>query len=258
MAEEKIEKRKHRTGLSTLIWACLAMSAAGGAYVAVTAPSGQGRIVTLVDTVRSVLPSGSSETVYVSDTSILEDKLSALQETVSQTNRRSDELFDRVTMLENALGPLTAGLREDAPDETGALPDSAASVPMQTESSTSESPTQRTANILADPLIDTDIATGGDDAVVTATEFALELGPAGSLTDGRAAWIDLLTRFPQLLGGLSPRVSILEAPDGHTELRLVAGPIRNAATVASLCSKIKATGQACNGTIFEGQRIASR
>ncbi len=42
------------------------------------------------------------------------------------------------------------------------------------------------------------------------------------------------------------------------ELRLIAGPLPNAATAARLCATMTAAGAICAPTMFDGQRLAGR
>ena len=45
---------------------------------------------------------------------------------------------------------------------------------------------------------------------------------------------------------------------GGIELRLIAGPIPNAATAARLCGAMTAAGAICAPALFDGQRLAGR
>jgi hypothetical protein len=42
------------------------------------------------------------------------------------------------------------------------------------------------------------------------------------------------------------------------ELRLVVGPLANAATAARLCAALANAGTTCQPTVFDGQRLAIR
>jgi hypothetical protein len=48
------------------------------------------------------------------------------------------------------------------------------------------------------------------------------------------------------------------ARPGGVELRLVAGPIANAASAARLCATLAAAGATCQPATFDGQRLAMR
>ena len=45
---------------------------------------------------------------------------------------------------------------------------------------------------------------------------------------------------------------------GSVELRLVVGPLGNAAAAARLCSVIAGTGSLCQPAMFDGQRLVLR
>jgi hypothetical protein len=61
------------------------------------------------------------------------------------------------------------------------------------------------------------------------------------------------------LEGLGPVVQTRErGRAGAVELRLIAGPLPNAATAARLCATMTAAGAICAPTMFDGQRLAGR
>ena len=69
------------------------------------------------------------------------------------------------------------------------------------------------------------------------TEFGLDLGSASTVEALRTAWTAALRRHGPLLEGLQPVVQMRERPrPGGSELRLIAGPVPNAATAARLCA----------------------
>ena len=91
------------------------------------------------------------------------------------------------------------------------------------------------------------------------TEFGVDLGGASSFEALRALWTSSRQRHATLLEGLRPVVQMRErAKPAAVELRLVAGPIPNAATAARLCATITANGAICQPTLFDGQRLAIR
>ena len=69
------------------------------------------------------------------------------------------------------------------------------------------------------------------------TEFGLDLGSATTVESLRTAWTAALRRHGPLLEGLRPVVQMRERPrPGGMELRLIAGPVPNAAAAARLCA----------------------
>jgi hypothetical protein len=96
------------------------------------------------------------------------------------------------------------------------------------------------------------------DPVASKTEFAIDIGGGPTLTALRTAW-DRARRNPGiLLDGLRPLIGVRDGRSGQLELRLVVGPIANAAAAARLCAALAGAGLSCQPTMFEGQRLALR
>ena len=53
-----------------------------------------------------------------------------------------------------------------------------------------------------------------------------------------------------------PVIAIRDGGSAGIELRLVAGPVANAAAAARLCAALSSAGQTCQPAIFDGQRLA--
>ena len=102
------------------------------------------------------------------------------------------------------------------------------------------------------------------DAAVTApklavqrTEFGVDVGGANSLPGLRALWRGLLkSRSNAALTALRPIIVIKEGNNGlGMQLRLVAGPISDAAAAAKICAAMIENDRPCTTTVFEGQRL---
>jgi hypothetical protein len=90
------------------------------------------------------------------------------------------------------------------------------------------------------------------------TEFGVDLGGAPNVASLRNAW-DRIRRIHGLqLEGLRPVIGIRDGRAGQVELRLVVGPIGNAAAAAKLCATLASAGLSCQPTTFDGQRLALR
>lgn len=90
-------------------------------------------------------------------------------------------------------------------------------------------------------------------------EFGLDLGGALTLEGLRKLWANAQRRHGAQLDGLRPIVHLRERPRPNPpDLRLVAGPIANAAAAARLCSALAAAGALCQPAAFDGQRLAVR
>jgi hypothetical protein len=93
---------------------------------------------------------------------------------------------------------------------------------------------------------------------VKRTEFGVDVGGANSIPGLRAMWRGLLkSRSNAALTTLRPIIVIKENNNGlGMQLRLVAGPIRDAAAAAKICASLTVNEQNCTTAVFEGQRLA--
>jgi hypothetical protein len=89
------------------------------------------------------------------------------------------------------------------------------------------------------------------------TEFGVDVGGANSVTGLRALWRGLLkSRANAALTTLHPVIAIKENNSGlGMQLRLVAGPINDAAAAAKICASLTVSERGCSTTVFEGQRL---
>jgi hypothetical protein len=92
-------------------------------------------------------------------------------------------------------------------------------------------------------------------APVPRTEFGVDIGTANSIDGLRAIWRGL-SRLPAL-SGLRPIIVLHERNSGlGMQLRLVAGPLVDAAAAARICAAMIESKRACVTSVFEGQRLA--
>ncbi|MFH0301611.1 hypothetical protein AAFX91_31230 [Bradyrhizobium sp. 31Argb] len=94
-------------------------------------------------------------------------------------------------------------------------------------------------------------------AEVQHTEFGVDLGTANSVPGLRALWRGLLkSRSNAPLFNLRPIIVIKEGANGlGMQLRLVAGPLRDAGAAAKICAVLAENGRACETAVFDGQRL---
>jgi hypothetical protein len=89
------------------------------------------------------------------------------------------------------------------------------------------------------------------------TEFAVELGGANSIGGLRALWRGLLKSNNAELAELRPIIVLRESSSGlGMQLRLVAGPLNDAAEAAKICASLVESKRSCETTVFDGQRLA--
>jgi hypothetical protein len=90
------------------------------------------------------------------------------------------------------------------------------------------------------------------------TEFAIDVGGANSIGGLRALWRGLLkSRSNAPLAALHPIIVVKESRTGlGMQLRLVAGPLGDAAAAAKICAAMIENQRSCETTVFDGQRLA--
>ena len=94
--------------------------------------------------------------------------------------------------------------------------------------------------------------------VVRKTEFGVDLGSANSIEGLRAAWRSALKVYSEQLTPLQPLIVVRERHDGlGMQLRLVAGPLSDAAEAAKLCAGfLTESNRPCETAVYEGQRLS--
>jgi hypothetical protein len=90
------------------------------------------------------------------------------------------------------------------------------------------------------------------------TEFGVDVGSANSVAGLRALWRGLLkSRANAPLAELRPIIVVKEGTGGFgIQLRLVAGPLRDAAAAAKICAAMTENKRSCDTAIFDGQRLS--
>ena len=93
---------------------------------------------------------------------------------------------------------------------------------------------------------------------VQRTEFGVDVGGANSVGGLRALWRGLLkSRSNAALTTLRPIIVIREGSNGlGMQLRLVAGPLDDAAAAAKICAGLIENERPCETAVFDGQRLA--
>lgn len=254
---------------TSLVWAMIAIGFGGLTYYLIGSSASQNRLILLSESARAL---GSFDTIEVpvaqknakpmveADTEI-----SQLSEEIMLAKISYSDLMARVQVLEEALGPQTASMGDkmDAPEATAAFslgnesdaPSTTAAISIGENDSIGEFPLPEIDASAPSPEVS---APPPPSIEISSTEFGLELAATLSLSDGRSIWQEMVARYPDHLSNFEPRISIVETEGGRLELRLLAGPIRNAGIAASLCGELRAMGQTCNNTVFEGQALAMR
>jgi hypothetical protein len=91
---------------------------------------------------------------------------------------------------------------------------------------------------------------------VKRTQFGVDVGGASSVGGLRAMWLGLL-KTSTAVAKLSPIIVIKETSAGlGLQLRLVAGPLDDAAAAAKICAALIESQRNCEPAVFDGQRLA--
>jgi hypothetical protein len=190
-----------------------------------------------------------------------------------------DRLLARVTVLERNVDDVTGSISRTAAKqlelppklETASKPEPAKPETAQTPQSlvaigpsiiatissplTIPSPSPETLARVGLPSIPT-----VDDAnTATRTDFGVDIGNGPTVAALRNAWSHIKRNHGDLFDGLYPVIAVRDgAKPGSIDLRLVIGPLGNAAAAARLCGKVANAGMSCQPAIFDGQRLALR
>ena len=100
----------------------------------------------------------------------------------------------------------------------------------------------------------------GSPPAVQRTEFGVDVGGANSFNGLRALWRGLLkSKATASLAALRPIIVVKESNTGlGMQLRLVAGPLSDAATAAKICAALIENQRTCETAVFEGQQLAMK
>ena len=118
-------------------------------------------------------------------------------------------------------------------------------------------PDDATVSAKASEQAEPDPTPAAPELVAKRTEFGVDVGGANSVPGLRALWRGLLKyRANAALATLQPVIVIKENNKGYgMQMRLVAGPIRDAAAAAKICASLTVGDRGCTTTVFEGQRL---
>lgn len=211
----------------------------------------------------------------------LRDALAAAQASTVSTNRRLTDIEQNLSFMTASIGqptgdasdqalPAAIGtMRGEAPEPRVVLPSptpvdgGAIAVSMRplTVSTEADATPMDDANATMNDAADTGDAMASEQPVlaVSQTPFAIDIGGATTLEGIDALWVSHAERYADTLTELTPRILLQQTSDGALDLRLVAGPINDAADAAMLCAQLVAAGiERCLPAIFDGQQLALR
>lgn len=106
------------------------------------------------------------------------------------------------------------------------------------------------------PPVATNDADTMPEVPVAKTEFGVDLGTASSIEGLRALWRAVQSSNKKLMAPLRPVIAIKERSGLGMQLRLVAGPLTDAAAAARICAALSENDRPCETAFFDGQRLA--
>lgn len=243
----------HPIGL-TAVWAALAVFAVIVAVTAARSDPGARRLEAALDNLpwRQSVSSAAVDAATTTRAARDDSEARALAETVRTLATDRDRLMARLALLERDL------------DVTASIPSRQPPQPAQGDTTSALFPgSPPTSALAADrhaaALPATVPKVAATESVATKTEFGIDLGTAPTVEGLRALWTTLKTQHSPSLDGLRPVIALQESDKpGVVAIRLVAGPLANAAAAARLCAALAGAATACQPTAFDGQRLASR
>jgi hypothetical protein len=138
-------------------------------------------------------------------------------------------------------------------------PDSAAGKLIEPEAVAAPNP-ELVASASPGDNAETDASQAAPQLAVQRTEFGVDVGGANSLNGLRALWRGLLkSKSNAWLTTLRPIIVVKESNTGlGMQLRLVAGPLNDAAAAAKICAVLIESQRTCETAVFDGQRLAMK
>lgn len=193
---------------------------------------------------------------------VLQVETRHLTEAMRDLSEDRDQLLARIAVLERNYEDVTGSIGRLTQPPMSATEQLFPIAP-STELAPVIPPPQPTAPIATIPAPPADgEATPQAEAAETTsarTDFGIDLGSARTLASMRTAWNQIRRNHGSLLDGLRPVIGVRDGKGGQVDLRLIVGPIPNAAVAAKLCAQlIAAGGLACQPAMFDGQRLALR
>jgi hypothetical protein len=180
-----------------------------------------------------------------------------LAETVRTLSADRERLLTRIAALEHDVEDITGSVvrvQKAQRDMENTRAKEPATAPQPQAAAPSTAPAQDVTSSIAAPNAASQVPMPPRPAK---PEYGLDLGGAPSVEALRNAWAIAVRKHGKLLEGLEPAIHTRERPrGGGPELRLVAGPLPNAATAARLCAAMMAAGGICAPSVFDGQRFA--
>jgi len=189
----------------------------------------------------------------------LESNTKRLIESVRTLSSDRDRLLARVTVLERNLEDVTGSVGRIGNAQSVSPP--AVQLPSGPTVLSSLTPPKTIAAFPSDRMGSGSSAARGNsaqDSIPTMTDFGVDIGGGPTIDSLRDLWNSAKGTHGHIFEGLRPVISVRDGKPGTTELRLVVGPLSNAAAAAKICASLSASGWTCRPAVFDGQRLALR
>jgi hypothetical protein len=189
----------------------------------------------------------------------LEGNTKRLIDSVRALSSDRDRLLARVTVLERNLEDVTGSVGRIGGTQAASPPP----VPLPSGPTVLSSlsapktntafPSERVASGFSAAR-----ATSAPESIPAMTDFGVDIGGGPTIDSLRDLWISAKGTHGSIFDGLRPVISVRDGKPGTSELRLVVGPLSNAAAAAKICASLSASGWTCRPAVFDGQRLALR
>jgi hypothetical protein len=187
----------------------------------------------------------------------LEGNTKRLIESVRTLSSDRDRLLARVTVLERNLEDVTGSVGRNGSTQSAPPPQ----LPSGPTVLSSLSPPKTIAAFPSERVASGFPAARGTapaESVPTVTDFGVDIGGGPTIESLRDLWTSAKGTHGGIFDGLRPVISVRDGKPGTAELRLVVGPLSNAAAAAKICASLSASGWTCRPAVFDGQRLALR
>lgn len=262
-----------RTLARLAIWGAAAMLALLIAVFATRTDLGARRLALTFGTVTGSTPTRATPAPSLARGNETEQDVRRLTEALRSLSTDRDRLLARVTVLERNFDDMTGSIGRvgrNAPGSAAPPATARAALPSGPSiTSTIAAPLQMPAPrdratiaqsvppAVAQPV--SPVETVPSEMIATRTDFGVDIGSGPSVASLRAAWNAARRNHAGLLEGLRPVIAVRDGGKlGSVELRLIVGPLTNAAAAARLCASLAAAGLSCQPAIFDGQKLALR
>ena len=252
---------------SALLWSVLGVIAISSAFTVAATDEGMARLA-LLTTPAANEPAIKQARADTQQMMTLQKNVARLQSELRRAALEKAAMTERLASIEDQLSPATTGSigpqprRAEDPAQTAVTfstaekPDAPRSVRVVygelPDGKSAPAPTMSVDTIRASlPRM-----SPNDPTVMMRTSFAIEIGHADSMKELRARWKEIADAHRPELAGFDPLVAVRETDKGKLVLRLLAGPMSNAADAITLCMQIRDKGADCTPVSYEGQRLA--